>query len=156
EERVARVRALEEARQAEAEAKKRAEEEAARRAEEDAKLAAVREEEAKLEAEAAALRPPQETAALETKSAPQPGAKPAPAQPERPDLAGAEARAEQDALRGRAKPALVEEEEEDEEQGKKKARPGAPAPKKVPGAGRNEPKRRSGKLTISRALSDED
>jgi translation initiation factor IF-2 len=136
-ERAVRLKALEEAKQneeqrrsQEAEARARAEEEARARAEAEARLKA---EEALRVAEAEARRIAEE----ETRRRP-----PRPETTEAPAPAPARARAP--------------EAEEEEEAPAREKRPGRPVPAKPqPTARREEPRRRTGKLTISQAL-DED
>ena len=136
-ERAARLKALEEAKQTEehrraieAEARAHAEAEAKARAEAEAKLKA---EEARLRAEAEARRITEEESHRRTPR-PEPSAEPA--------VPPVRARAVQP--------------EEDEEAPVREKRPGRPAPAKPqPTARREEPRRRTGKLTISQAL-DED
>ena len=136
-ERAVRLKALEEAKQneeqrrsQEAEARERAEEEARARAEAEARLKA---EEALKVAEAEARRIAEEET---RRRAPRPESTEAPA------AAPARARAP--------------EAEEEEEAPAREKRPGRPVPAKPqPTARREEPRRRTGKLTISQAL-DED
>ena len=136
-ERAVRLKALEEAKQTEehrrtieAETRARAEAEAKARAEVEAKLKA---EEARLHAEAEARRITEEESHRRA-----PRAEPV-ADPAAP------------LVRPRAVPA-----EEEEESPVREKRPGRPAPAKPqPTARRDEPRRRTGKLTISQAL-DED
>ncbi|MBL6939075.1 MAG: translation initiation factor IF-2 [Alphaproteobacteria bacterium] len=154
EEKARRGAALADARVHEEEARKRAEEEARRRAEEEERLrtereAALRrkaEEDARKKAEDEARKHADEEVARREKPAAaggQPAAAPATATP-----AGAPG-----AARHRRP---VEEEEEEEATAKKGAKPGAAAkpaaaPKKV-----GDDNRRRGKLTVTRALSDDD
>jgi translation initiation factor IF-2 len=145
-ERALRVRALEDARVADAEARKRAEIEARARAEEEARLKVVRDEEAAREAAEAALRPkPVAAPVVEARAKPAPVAPPPVFDPN--DLSPTER------IPVRT-PRVDDEEEEETSRAKKGLRPGA-VPKKPP-ANRNEPKRRSGKLTITRALIEGD
>ena len=142
EEKVARSKALSDARVHEEEARKRAEADARVRAVEEARLKSERaaaekrkaEEDARKAAEEQARRHAEEEAARRLDKPAQPG--PAAATP-----AGEAAR------RGRFN---VEEEEEG---GAKK---GAKAPAKVPAAKKGADTRRRGKLTIARALSDDE
>ncbi|MGE5504731.1 MAG: translation initiation factor IF-2 [Actinomycetota bacterium] len=159
-EKAARARALQDALKAEEEARIRAEEEAVRAAEEAERRAAeeaVRaEEEAKRAAEETVRRAEEEARrAAEPQPAPEepaaapvqvraPAAAPAPAAPAAP--AATAPAAETPAPRGR-----TEEEEEEEERAKKRAAAHKPAPVK-----RTEPRRRTGKLTITAALDDDD
>jgi len=142
EEKEARRHALADARVAEEEARKRAEEEAKHRAVEEARLAKEREAAAKRKAEEDARKAADELAKKhaeeeatrrEKKEEPQAGAAPA---------AGTEA--------PRRSRALVEEEEESA--GKK----GAKGPAKAPAARKTTGDRRRGKLTVTRALSEDD
>ena len=167
EERAARVRAIEAAKVEDAARKKREAEEAKRRAEEEARLAKEREEARKKEEAEAAARAQEEAAAqaeaeavakAETKAnAEQPKAAPAAAAAS-PEAAAASAAPGEAEATAKAEPARarrpVQEDEETEAKGRAKAKPGA-APKSPP-ARRGEPKRRSGKLTITRALNDDD
>ncbi|HWA88404.1 MAG TPA: translation initiation factor IF-2 [Rhizomicrobium sp.] len=151
EEKVARGKALADARIHEEEARKRAEEEARHRAVEDARLKAERdaaakrkaEEDARKAAEEQARRHAEEEATRRDKPAAAPAA-PAATTPTPASNAAEIAR--------RARPV---QDEEDEGAAKKSAKPGAPktpAVKKTPGADN----RRRGKLTVTRALSDDD
>jgi translation initiation factor IF-2 len=138
EEKVARSKALTDARVHEEEARKRAEEEARHRAIEDARLKVERaaaekrkaEEDARKAAEEQAKRHAEEEATRREK----PAAAVAPAPTE---------------IARRARVNL----EEEEEGGAKK---GAKAPAKVPAAKKGADTRRRGKLTVTRALSDDD
>ncbi len=144
EEKEARSRALADARVAEAEARKRADEEARQRAVEEARLAQERvaaerrkaEEDARKAAEEAARRHAEEEATrrLEKKE------ETAPRTPERPAETSKRARTQ------------IEDEEETgaKKAGGKAAAPKAPAARKTPDA------RRRGKLTVTKALSEED
>ncbi|WP_366556339.1 translation initiation factor IF-2 [Aquibaculum sediminis] len=150
-EREARMRAIEQAREdearrkAEAEVRRQAEEEARRKAEEEAKQQA--EEEAQRAAEEAARRKDEPDSVAPAQAAepeaPQPEAAPAPQPAEQPAEPVAKAKVE----RAPARPA---EEEESGRGGRKKTAVKAPAPARTKG----EPKRRQGKLTITRALDD--
>ncbi len=135
EEKNARAQALDLARSREGEERRRAEEDARRRAEEDVRRAKEREEAAAREAEEAARRETEEVsrrrAADEAKRRLDEEPRPA-------------------AARGAA---LLDEEVADEGDKPKRAHGGVPA--KVPPARRNEPKRRTGKLTITKAFDDE-
>jgi len=141
EEKEARSRALADARVAEHDARKRAEEEARHRAVEEDRLARERaaaekrkaEEEARKAADETARRHAEQEAArrLEKKEE----------GPLKPDHSI-------EARRGRT--AIVEEEEEGS------AKKGAKAPAKVPAARKGEGDRRRGKLTVTKALSDDD
>jgi translation initiation factor IF-2 len=142
EEKVARSRALAGARVEELEARKRAEEEAKHRAVEEARLAIERaaaekrkaEEDARKAADELAKRHAEEEAArrLEKKEA---------AAPVHADAAG-----------HRRKPVN----EEEEESGAKKGPGGKAAPKNATPARKSPEDRRRGKLTVTRALSDDD
>jgi translation initiation factor IF-2 len=150
EEKVARGRALADARVHEEEARKRAEEEARHRAVEDARLKVEREAAAKRKAEEDARKSAEETARRhaeeEATRRDKPAAAPAPAAAATPAAATPAAA---DVARRR-----VVQEEEDEGSAKKGAKPGAakvPAVKKSVGD-----TRRRGKLTVTRALSDDD
>jgi translation initiation factor IF-2 len=155
-EKAARAKALQDALRAEEEARARAEEEARLHAiEEEARAKA--EEEARVKAEEEAARkaaepqpePEPQPAAAEAAAAPAPAAAapaPSPAAPAAPAAAAAPAGAPAAAPRAR-----TEEEEEEEERAKKRAAAHKPAPVK-----RTEPRRRTGKLTITDALTDDD
>jgi len=143
EEKEARSRALADARVAEEEARKRAEEDAKHRAVEEAKLAKEREAAAKRKAEEDARKAADELAKKhaeeeatrrEKKDEPQAGAAAPAAKTETP-------------RRGRP---VVEEEEE--AAGKKGAKTAA----KAPAARKTTADRRRGKLTVTRALSEDD
>jgi translation initiation factor IF-2 len=146
EEKEARSRALADARVQEAEARKRADAEAKNRAVEDAKLAGERaaaekrkaEEDARKAADEAARRHAEEEATrrLEKKE------EPATAKPtDRPT----------EVVRGRARTQVEEEDEGGAKKaGSKTAAPKAPVARKTPDA------RRRGKLTVTKALSDDD
>lgn len=138
EEKNARAQALDLARSREGEERRRAEEDARRRAEEDARRKREREEAAAREAEEAARRESEEAS-------------------RRRAAEEAKRRLDEEARttgtpRGAA---LLQEEVADEEDKPKRAH-GAPgvAPK-VPATRRNEPKRRTGKLTITKAFDDD-
>ncbi|EME70676.1 translation initiation factor IF-2 [Paramagnetospirillum caucaseum] len=159
-EKAARAKALQDALHQQEEARVRAEEEAVRRAAEDEANRVAEEEAARLAEDEARLRAaepqsgqdsPAEAAAPVPAAAPAaPAAAPAPAQPKpAAPVAGAPAAPAGDAPaapRGR-----TEEEEEEEERAKKRAAAHKPAPVK-----RTEPRRRTGKLTITDALTDDD
>ena len=136
EEKNARALALDLARSRESEDRKRAEEDAKRRAEEDARRKREREEAAAREAEEAARREAEEVsrkrAADDAKRRLDEEPRPAP--------------------RGAA---LLKEETSDDEDKPKRAHGAPGAAPKVPATRRNEPKRRTGKLTITKAFDDE-
>jgi translation initiation factor IF-2 len=154
EEKSARTKALAGARQEEQEARKRAEEEAKRRVEEEARLKAEREAAAKRKAlesarkaaeeatkkraeeEAARRLEKQEKTPAQTKST-----------PETDKTAAPSGKVVETRRRGR----LVAEEEE-ESSGKK----GVKAAVKVPAVKKGDGARRRGKLTVAKALSDDD
>jgi translation initiation factor IF-2 len=162
-EKAARAKALLDAQRAEEEARIRAEEEAILHAEEEAARLAA-EEEARIAAEAeAALRaaepapePVAEPAApvAAAPAAPAPvAAAPVTAAPAASAAAGAATAAvpgAPPAVPGAPRPP-TEEEEEEEDRAKKRAAAHKPAPVK-----RTEPRRRTGKLTITDALADDD
>ncbi|MGE5548308.1 MAG: translation initiation factor IF-2 [Solirubrobacterales bacterium] len=180
-EKVARAKALEAAMKAEEEARRRAEEEAVRQAEEEARQAEEEARRAAEEAEAARLAA--EEAARKAAEAPAPEPEPAPAviaeapaaaaapvapaapaeprpgprmtAPPPPRPAGAPAATPGTAAApGTAAPrprTVAEEDEEEEERARKRAAAHKPAPVK-----RTEPRRRTGKLTITAALDDDD
>ncbi|HUD51525.1 translation initiation factor IF-2, partial [Parvibaculum sp.] len=139
EEKNARAQALDQARSREGEDRKRAEEDARRRAEEDARRKKEREEAAAREAEEASRR---ETDDLARRRA----------------ADEAKRRLDEEARTGSVPrgAALLKEEVSDDEDKPKRAHgaPGA-APAKVPATRRNEPKRRTGKLTITKAFDDD-
>ncbi|HTQ13116.1 MAG TPA: translation initiation factor IF-2 [Rhizomicrobium sp.] len=147
EEKARRGAALADARVAEEEARRRAEEDAKNRAAEDAKLAKEREaaarrkaeEDARKAADEAAKRHAEEEATrrLEKKDEPATAARPAAAGKEAP----------------RPGRRAVTAEEEDEAAPKKG---GVKAPAKVPAARKGEADRRRGRLTVTKALSDDD
>jgi len=160
-EKAARAKALQEAQRHEEEVRQRAEEEAARFAlEEDARRHA--EENARVAAEAeearrAAEPQPEAGAEAEVPAAPTPAVAPvaAPVAPAAPVAAAAPAAPTPTTAPGTpaapvARP-RTEEEEEEEERAKKRAAAHKPAPVK-----RTEPRRRTGKLTITDALTDDD
>jgi translation initiation factor IF-2 len=170
-EKAARAKALQDAQKFEEEARRRAEEEAVRFAEEEAhrqaEEAEIRrqaEEEAVRQAEQEAIRQAEEAARIAAGGAPAPvepvaapAAPPAPAAAvatpapaARPAAAATPAAAA--ATAPPADPAAQAKEEEDEEErARKRAAAHKPAPVK-----RNEPRRRTGKLTITAALDDDD
>ena len=145
EEKARRGAALADARVYEEEARKRADEEARHRATEEARLKADRdaaakrkaEEDARKAAEDQAKRHAEEEATRRDKPAAATTASAAPAAPTTPA----------EVARRR-----VAQEEEEEGTAKK----GAKAPAKVPAAKKGEDTRRRGKLTVTRALSDDD
>jgi translation initiation factor IF-2 len=138
EEKASRARALGDSRKADAEARRHAEEEAKRRAAEEARLAAEREaagrrlaeEEARKKAEEDSRRRAEEEASR--RLATEPGA----------------------AAPGAAAAVLDETEEEAEARRKRAGAKVAPA--RPPGQKLREPRRRSGKLTVSKALNEEE
>ena len=147
EEKEARSRALADARVAEAEARKRADEEAKHRAVEEAKLAQERaaaekrksEEEARKRADEEARKHAEEEATRRLEKKEEAPAKTA----ERPQP--------EVAARGRARTQVEEEEESGSKKpGSKTAAPKAPVARKSPDS------RRRGKLTVTKALSDDD
>ncbi|NIJ42176.1 translation initiation factor IF-2 [Parvibaculum indicum] len=135
----ARIREVEERKQAEIDAKRRAEEEAAREAERKEAEARAAEEALRAEKEQATRKRATDDSRRTTEEK-------APAEP---DVAKAEAEAARPATKVKAK----EKPEQDEETVSK--RPGAPAPAKRPAATRTEPRRRTGKLSINKALNDD-
>jgi translation initiation factor IF-2 len=144
EEKVRRGAALADARVAEEEARKRAEDDAKLRAAEDTKLAREREaaarrkaeEDARKAADEAAKRHAEEEATRRLDKKDEPAAA-------HPATTAAEA-----TRRGR--PALEEEEESTTKKG------GVKTPAKVPAARKGEDARRRGRLTVTKALSDDD
>ncbi|SEH46114.1 translation initiation factor IF-2 [Magnetospirillum fulvum] len=161
----ARAKALQEAQRAAEDARRRAEEEEVLRlAEEEAARRRAEEEEAArriAEAEALAAQPepvaaaPEPVAPVAAAAAAPAVAAPAAPTAAAPAAAGAPVAA---APAGAAAPAAdaaarprTEEEEEEEARAKKRAAAHKPAPVK-----RNEPRRRTGKLTITDALTDDD
>jgi translation initiation factor IF-2 len=154
-EKAARARALQDALKFEEDARHRAEEEAIRHAEESARLALEEAERARIAAEEAAriaaaeALNPTPPAPVEVK-APEAPVVAAPAQPERPAATTAATPAVA-AAAAAAPRARTDEEEEEEERAKKRAAAHKAAPVK-----RNEPRRRTGKLTITAALDDND
>ena len=165
-EKTARARALQEAQRQEEEARRRAEEEAARHAlEEDARrrseeeAARRAEEEARLRAESEPEPAAESVAAAEaapaTAPAPAAPAEPAAASAAKPATPATAATATTVAPGGDAATPVVrartDEDEEEEERAKKRAAAHKPAPVK-----RTEPRRRTGKLTITDALTDDD
>ncbi|CUW37356.1 translation initiation factor IF-2 [Magnetospirillum sp. XM-1] len=160
-EKAARAKALQDALRHEEELRARAEEEAIRHAAEEEAARAAEEEAARLAEEEAARRAaepqpepePEEAAPVEAAApaaaapaAPAPAAAVAPAQPKPAAATAAPVGDAPAAPRGR-----TEEEEEEEERAKKRAAAHKPAPVK-----RTEPRRRTGKLTITDALTDDD
>jgi len=158
-EKQARAKALQEAQRAEEDARRRAEEEEVLRlAEEEAARRRAEEEEAArkiAEAEALAAQPEPVAAAPEPVAAAPAVAAPVAAAPAAPAAAPTAAAAPAAAAAtpaGEAAPRpRTEEEEEEEARAKKRAAAHKPAPVK-----RNEPRRRTGKLTITDALTDDD
>jgi translation initiation factor IF-2 len=179
-EKVARAKALETAMKVAEDARLRAEEESRIRAEEEAEAATAAAEQARQDAEDAARRaaeapppaeeakpeplaaaaveaPPAPVAAAPVVAAPAAPAEPRPGPrmtappPPRPEGAAATPAAAAAAAAGVARPRTPEEEEEEEERAKKRAAAHKPAPVK-----RTEPRRRTGKLTITAALDDND
>jgi len=178
-EKVARAKALETAMKTAEEARLRAEEEARIRAQEEAAAA----EQSRIEAEEAARRAAEAPPAPEPAPAEAPAAGEAPAAPPAPAPAPVPAPAPAAApvaatpaeprpgprmtapppprpegaaaavpgVPGVARPRTPEEEEEEEERAKKRAAAHKPQPVK-----RTEPRRRTGKLTITAALDDND
>ena len=149
EEKVARGKALADARVHEEEARKRAEEEAKHRAVEEARLKIEREAAAKRKAEEDARKAADEQAKRHAEEEATRRDKPAAPAPAAAPAAPAPTAAVEIARR------RVVQEEEEESSAKKGAKPGAakvPAVKKTPGA----VDRRRGKLTVTRALSDDD
>jgi translation initiation factor IF-2 len=161
-EKVARSRALADARVEELEARKRAEEESKRRAEEDVRQKIEREAAEKRKAEEDARKATEDavkkraeeeaTRRLEKREGPSVHtartAKPAAVKTATP--ADAEAEAVKPTTEAPRRPRIVAEEEEDS--GKK----GVKAPVKTPAAKKGEGDRRRGKLTVTKALSDDD
>ncbi len=160
-EKAQRLRVLQEARRVEEENRRRAEEEAIRAAEEAARKAAE-DEAARLAAEAEAKK----AAELAAKKAAEDAAKqakedvasvaidlPRPAKTVDGDGKPAEVRK----VVKKEEPAAAAADDEDERAHRKVApRPGVAVAPKVPVAKKAEPRRRSGKLTITAALSDQD
>jgi translation initiation factor IF-2 len=159
-EKAARAKALQDALRHEEEARARAEEEAIRRAAEDEANRLAEEEVVRQAAEEAATRAaepqPEPEEAVEAPEAAPAVAAPAVATPAAPAAAPAQPRP----VAAPAAPAAdapasprgrTEEEEEEEERAKKRAAAHKPAPVK-----RTEPRRRTGKLTITDALTDDD
>jgi translation initiation factor IF-2 len=140
EEKQARARALSDARQAEGEARKRAEADARRRADEDVRQQREREEGQRRRAEEEARKVSEEEARKRAEDE-------------------AKRRLEEDKRAGVAAGApglaALAVEEEDEET-KARAKRGKGLPARVPGARRGEPRRRSGKLTINQALTEDE
>ena len=127
----ARIREQEERKQAEIEAKQRAEEDARREAERKEAEARASEEAARLEKDQAARK----RAADEAKRR--------------------EAAETEEATEVAPRPAKAKTKEAEEEEEAVSKRPGAPAPVKRPAAPRAEPRRRTGKLSINKALNDD-
>jgi translation initiation factor IF-2 len=143
EEKVARGKALADARVYEEEARKRAEEEARHRAVEDARLKVEREAAAKRKAEEDARKAAEEQARKHAEEEAHRRDKPA-ATITTPAVAPATTEV--------ARRARVNVEEEEESTVKK----GVKVPAKVPAAKKGEDTRRRGKLTVTRALSGDD
>ncbi len=161
-EKAQRLRVLQEARRVEEENRRRAEEEAVRAAEEAAQRAveeeaarkAAAEEEARRAAEAAAKEA--EEAAREA-AAPAAVAAPMPPPVPKTDAEGKPAEVRKPKRDDEAPAKAADDEDEDDRARRKAAvRPGAPAAPKVAVPKKTEPRRRSGKLTITAALSSED
>ncbi|CAA7617602.1 translation initiation factor IF-2 [Magnetospirillum sp. SS-4] len=155
----ARARALQEAQRQEEEARRRAEEQAARHALEEAQRRAEEEIRQRAEDEArqhAESQPVAEDEAAPVEAAPQPAAPvavaaPAAAAPAAAAPAAATATTTTAVEAASAPRPRTDEEEEEEERAKKRAAAHKPAPVK-----RTEPRRRTGKLTITDALTDDD
>ncbi len=143
EEKARRGAALADARVYEEEARKRAEDEARHRATEDARLKIERDAAAKRKAEEDARKAAEELAKRHAEEEATRRDKPASATTAAPAAAPTPAEV--------ARRRVAQEEEE--EGGAKK---GAKAPAKVPAAKKGEDTRRRGKLTVTRALSDDD
>ena len=161
-EKAARAKALQDALRHEEELRARAEEEAIRHAAEEEAARAAEEEAARLAEEEAARRAaePQpeseaqaEAPAASAPAAPAPAAAAAvaPASAPAPVAAAPVAKPVAAADAPAVPRARTEEEEEEEERAKKRAAAHKPAPVK-----RTEPRRRTGKLTITDALTDDD
>ncbi|HEX4860236.1 MAG TPA: translation initiation factor IF-2 N-terminal domain-containing protein, partial [Rhizomicrobium sp.] len=149
EEKVARGKALADARVHEQEARHRAEEEARHRAVEDARLKVERDAAAKRKAEEDARKAAEELARRHAEEEATRRDKPASTAAPAAATPAAVTPATEVARRAR-----VNQEEDEEGSAKKGAKPGAakvPAVKKTPGD-----MRRRGKLTVTRALSDDD
>jgi translation initiation factor IF-2 len=160
-EKAQRLRVLQEARRVEEENRRRAEEEAIRAAEEAAKQAALDEEQriaAEIEAKKAAEIAARKAAEVAAKQAKEDVAAvaidlPRPAKTVDGDGKPAEVRKPQK----KDEPVVAASDDEDERAHRKVApRPGVAVAPKVPVAKKTEPRRRSGKLTITAALSDQD
>jgi translation initiation factor IF-2 len=150
EEKVARGKALADARVHEQEARQRAEEDARHRAVEDARLKIERDAAAKRKAEEDARKAAEELARRHAEEEATRRDKPASAAAP----AAAATPAATPAVGEVVRRARVNQEEDEEGSAKKGAKPGAakvPAVKKTPGD-----MRRRGKLTVTRALSDDD
>ncbi|HWA04798.1 MAG TPA: translation initiation factor IF-2 [Rhizomicrobium sp.] len=139
EEKIARGKALADARVYEEEARKRAEEDARVRAVEESRLKAERAAAEKRKAEEEARKAAEEQARRHAEEEASRREKPAAAAPAAP-------------LAGEVSRRRVNLEEEEESAPKK----GVKAPAKVPAAKKGEDTRRRGKLTVTRALSDDD
>ena len=146
EEKARRGAALADARVYEEEARKRAEDEARHRAIEDARLKIERDAAAKRKAEEDARKAAEELARRHAEEEATRRDKPAAATPAATTPAAAAPTPAEVARR------RVAQEEEEEVTAKK----GAKAPAKVPAAKKGEDTRRRGKLTVTRALSDDD
>ncbi len=140
EEKQARARALSDARYAEGELRKRAEADARKRADEDARLQRERDEGTRRRADEEARKASEEEARKRAEDE-------------------AKRRLEEDKRTGLAAgapgTAAVAVEEEDEET-KARAKRGKGPPPRAPSARRAEPRRRSGKLTINQALTEDE
>ncbi|MEG3617064.1 translation initiation factor IF-2 [Magnetovibrio sp. PR-2] len=143
-----RVKALEDAKVREVEEKKRKVEEEKRAAEEAKRLEAEAAEAAKREAEDAAQTAKQETEAPKAgaKPEPKPQGKSEPKPPAKPKP--------QPKAKGPAEPPIKEDTKKGKKKDKKKG--GGADTKHQPTRGRGDQRRRSGKLTISSALSGDD
>ncbi|HEY1629732.1 MAG TPA: translation initiation factor IF-2 [Rhizomicrobium sp.] len=157
EEKARRGAALADARVAEEDARKRAEEDAKHRAVEEAKLAVERDAAAKRKAEEDTRKAAEETARRHAEEEASRRDKPHDATA----TTGARAAAATPATARPATPGAVEAPrtrrpitEEEEETATKK--PGVKAPAKVPAARKGEDTRRRGRLTVTKALSDDD
>jgi translation initiation factor IF-2 len=151
-EKAARARALQDALKFEEDTRRRAAEDAVRQAEEAAVRAVEEAEQARLAAEEAVRRAAEE--ALNPTPTPPVVEEVAPVAPAAAAPAPAPAAAPvgaAPAVAGAPRARTAEEEEEEEERAKKRAAAHKPAPVK-----RSEPRRRTGKLTITAALDDND
>jgi translation initiation factor IF-2 len=155
EEKVARGRALADARVHEEEARKRAEEDARTRAAEDARLKIEREAAAKRKAEEDSRKAAEDLARRHAEEEATRRDKPATAQSTSQAASTPTPTPVASAAEIAARRARLIQEEEDESAAKKNAKPGVakvPAVKKTPAS----TDRRRGKLTVTRALSDDD